>query len=53
LEDGRYRSAGELAETEKVTRSFVNRMMRLTLLTPDIAKRSWMDGSQRGSSWRS
>jgi hypothetical protein len=36
LEDGRYRSAGELAEAEGVTRSFVNRLLRLTLLAPDI-----------------
>ena len=31
-----YRSAGELAEAEGVTRSFVNRLLRLTLLAPDI-----------------
>ena len=36
LEEGRYRSAGELAEAEGVTRSFVNRLLRLTLLAPDI-----------------
>ena len=31
LEEGRCRSAGELAEAEGVTRSFVNRLLRLTL----------------------
>jgi hypothetical protein len=36
LEEGQYRSAGELAEAEGVTRSFVNRLLRLTLLAPDI-----------------
>jgi hypothetical protein len=36
LDDGRYRSAGELAEAEGVTRSFVNRLLRLMLLAPDI-----------------
>jgi hypothetical protein len=36
LEVGRYRSAVEIAEAEKVTRSFVNRLLRLTLLAPDI-----------------
>ena len=36
LEGGTYRSAAELAEAEKVTRSFVNRLLRLTLLAPDI-----------------
>jgi hypothetical protein len=38
LEDGKYRSAGELAEAEGVTRSFVNRLLRLTLLAPDIVE---------------
>ena len=36
--DGDCRSAGEIAEAEGVTRSFVNRMMRLTLLAPDIVE---------------
>jgi hypothetical protein len=36
LDEGRYRSSGELAEAEGVTRSFVNRLLRLTLLAPDI-----------------
>ena len=36
IEDGTYRSAAEIAETEGVTRSFINRMLRLTLLAPDI-----------------
>jgi hypothetical protein len=36
LEGGRYRSAVEIAEAEKVTRSFVNRLLRLTLLAPNI-----------------
>ena len=36
LEDGRYQSAAEIAEAEGITRSFVNRIMRLTLLAPDI-----------------
>jgi hypothetical protein len=36
LEEGRCRSAGEIAEAEKITRSFVNRLLRLTLLAPAI-----------------
>src|SRR5512132_366588 len=36
LGECKYRSAGELAEAEGVTRSFVNRLLRLTLLAPDI-----------------
>jgi hypothetical protein len=29
-------SAGEIGQAEGVTRSFVNRLLRLTLLAPDI-----------------
>jgi hypothetical protein len=36
LEDGTYRSAGEIADAEKIGRSFVSRLLRLTLLAPDI-----------------
>lgn len=36
LEDGRYQSVGEMAAAEKIDRSFVSRLMRLTLLAPDI-----------------
>jgi hypothetical protein len=38
LEEGKYRSAGELAEAEGVTRSFVNRLLRLTMLAPHIVE---------------
>jgi hypothetical protein len=43
--DGDCRSAGEIAEAEGITRSFVNRMMRLTLLAPDIQE-AILDGRQ-------
>ena len=45
LEEGRYRSAAEIAEAEGVTRSFVNRLLRLTLLAPDIVE-AILDGRQ-------
>lgn len=45
LEEGRYRSAGELAGAESLTRSFVNRLLRLTLLAPDIVA-AVLDGRQ-------
>ena len=45
LDEGRYRSAGEIADAEKVTRSFVNRLLRLTLLAPDIVE-AILDGRQ-------
>ncbi len=44
IEDGRYRSAAEIAEAEGVTRSFVNRLLRLTLLAPDIVE-AILDGA--------
>jgi hypothetical protein len=36
LEAGKYRSIAEIAEAEKIDRSFVSRLLRLTLLAPDI-----------------
>ena len=36
LEQGRFRSIAEIAEAEKIDRSFVSRLLRLTLLAPDI-----------------
>ena len=45
LDGGKYRSAGELAEAEGVTRSFVTRLLRLTLLAPDIVE-AILDGRQ-------
>jgi hypothetical protein len=36
LEQGRYGSIAEIAEAEKIDRSFVSRLLRLTLLAPDI-----------------
>jgi hypothetical protein len=45
IEDGKYRSAAEIAEAEGVTRSFVNRLLRLRLLAPDIQE-AIIDGGQ-------
>ena len=45
LDEGRYRSAGELAEVEGITRSYVNRLLRLTLLAADIQE-AIIDGRQ-------
>ena len=36
LEAGKRRSIAEIAEAEKIGRSFVSRLLRLTLLAPDI-----------------
>ena len=45
LEEGKYRSAAEIAAAEGVTCSFINRLLRLTLLTPDIVE-AVLDGRQ-------
>ena len=36
LESGRYSTAAELAAAEKINPSYVSRVLRLTLLAPDI-----------------
>jgi hypothetical protein len=36
LENGEYSSAAELAKAEKVNDSYVSRILRLTLLAPEI-----------------
>ncbi len=38
LESGRYGSAAELASAEKINPSYVSRVLRLTLLAPDIVE---------------
>ena len=38
LEDGRYASVTELAEAEKINQSYLCRVLRLTLLAPDIVE---------------
>ena len=45
LEEGTYRSAAELAEAEKITRSYITRLLQLTLLAPDIVE-AILDGMQ-------
>jgi hypothetical protein len=45
IEEGTYRPAGEIAEAEKIDRSYINRLLRLTLLAPDIQE-AILDGRQ-------
>ena len=45
LKQRKYRSASELAEAEALTRSFVNRLLRLTLLAPVVVE-AILDGRQ-------
>jgi hypothetical protein len=37
-DDGACRSAAEIAKAERVTRGFINRLLRLTLLAPDVVE---------------
>ena len=45
LEDGRYASIAELAWAEKINASYACRVLRLTLLAPDIVE-AILDGRQ-------
>ena len=45
LEDGEFASAAELAKTSKVNESYLCRVLRLTLLAPDIVE-AILDGRQ-------
>ncbi|MGE5770219.1 MAG: hypothetical protein ACM32G_08020, partial [Betaproteobacteria bacterium] len=45
LETGKCRSIAEIAEAEKIDRSFVSRLLDLTLLAPDIQE-AILDGRQ-------
>ena len=39
LDDGVYGSVSDIAEAERINRSYVSRVLRLTLLAPDIIER--------------
>lgn len=45
LESGRFASLSELAEAEKITLPYLSRILRLTLLTPEIVEMT-LDGRQ-------
>jgi hypothetical protein len=45
LEDGRYGTIDEIAAAEKINDSYVSRVLRLTLLAPDIIE-AILDGQQ-------
>jgi hypothetical protein len=39
LDDGVYATVSDIAEAERINRSYVSRVLRLTLLAPDIVER--------------
>ena len=45
LEDGRFGTVAELAAAEKINASYVSRVLRLTLLAPDVVE-AILDGQQ-------
>jgi hypothetical protein len=47
LETGHFATIGELATAEKINSSYVSRLLRLTLLAPDIVE-AILDGRQPG-----
>ena len=46
LEDGEFATIAELADREGIARSYMTRVLRLTLLSPDIVE-AILDGKQR------
>ncbi len=46
METGRYSTIDELAAAEKINSSYVSRLLRLTLLAPDIVE-AILDGRQQ------
>jgi hypothetical protein len=45
IESGRYSSVADLAEIERINQSYLCRVLRLTLLAPDIVE-AILDGRQ-------
>jgi hypothetical protein len=48
LDEGRFASVRELAEAERISLSYVSRILRLTLLAPDIVERAMDEGPTAG-----
>jgi hypothetical protein len=51
LDEGRFASVRELGDAERISRSYVCRVLRLTLLAPDIVEGS--STADRRQGWRS
>ena len=48
LEEGQFGTLAELADAEQISRSYVCRVLRLTLLAPDIVERTLDGGPTAG-----
>jgi hypothetical protein len=53
LENGTHATIAEIAAAEKINESYVGRVLRLTLLAPDIVEAIWVDDSRQTSRWPS
>ena len=42
LDEGVYASVSEIAEADGINASYVSRILRLTLLAPDLVEGIWM-----------
>jgi hypothetical protein len=51
LENGTHATIAEIASAEKINASYIGRVLRLTLLAPDIVE-AILDGRQPAEVWR-
>ncbi len=51
LDTGVHGTLDDLARAKGVAPSYVSRVLRLTLLAPEIVERSWTGGRGRSCSW--
>ena len=51
LDDGVHATLEDLAQAKGRTRPYVSRIVRLTLLAPEIVEAIWKGGSRRSYSW--
>ena len=52
LETGRYTTIKEIANAERINRSYVSRVRRLTLFAPGTLEASWKGARMQGRRWR-
>ena len=53
LETDTHATIAEIANAEKINETYVGRVLRLSLLAPDIIEAILNGGSQRSCSWTS
>ena len=48
LDDGVYTSVSEIGDAEKISKSYISRILRLALLAPDIIEAVLAGGTEQG-----